>query len=121
MARFRQLLADLGLALLNATLLLALVLALVVWQISARLDHLASMTVERLAARLVLPDLGPRLERIEARMDEDSVAALLDETRALRADLAALRSEIDAREVAGVLAEAILDEAARRLSTAPAR
>lgn len=121
MARFRQTLADLGLALINATLLLALALALVVWQISARLDHLASMTVERLAARLVLPDLAPRLERIEARMNEASGSELLAETRALREDLAALRSEIDPREVAGALAGAILDETARRLSAAPAR
>lgn len=101
MARFRQALVDLGLALVNATLLLALALALVVWQITARLDHLAGVTVERLAARLVLPDLAPRIERIEARLDTASGAELLAETRALREDLAALRSEIDPRAVGG--------------------
>lgn len=118
--RLRQTLADLGLALINATLLLALALALVVWQITAQLDHLAGVTVERLAAHLVLPDLAPRIERIEARLDMVCGAELLAEMRALRADVAALRSQIDATEVAGALAGAILDETARRLSASSA-
>lgn len=121
MARLWHALADLGLALINATLILALALALVVWQVTVRLDHLAGVTVDGLAARLILPDLAPRLARIEARMDSASAAELLAETRALREDLVGLRSRIDATEVAEALAGAILDETARRLSIAAAR
>lgn len=112
MNRFRHALAQLGLALLNATLLLALALAVVVWQITARLDHLASVTVERMAARLVLPDLSARFERIEARLDMGQAA---EELRALRQEIASLSAHLDPGEVARAVAGAMLDEAAHRL------
>lgn len=121
MATFRHTLAQLGLALINATLLLALALALVVWQVTARLDDLADVTVNRLAQRLVLPDLGPRLDRIEARLAATAGADLVAEARALRSDLAAFRAGLDTAELATAVAGAIVDETARRLSESGAR
>lgn len=113
MDRLGHALAQLGLAFLNATLLLALALAVVVWQITARLDHLASVTVERVTARLVPPDLPLRLDRIEARLETAEAA---EQIRALRTDIADLSARLDPQVVARAVAGALLEEGARRLA-----
>jgi hypothetical protein len=140
MARFGRTLAQLGLALLNATLLLALALALVVWQIVARVDSVVGRTVEVMETRLLQGPVGQTLARIEDRLQAIAEAGLSadavppgDDPAAARADLATLRADMAA--LRGALAEwrgqfgqgallqavaaAVLDELGGRLAPAP--
>ena len=117
MPRFRRALMQLGLALINATLLLALALAVVVWQITLRLDHLATITVDRLEARLALPELAPRLARIEARLADGADPDAPGTLASLQEDLAQLRraAQVDG-QLARAIAAALVDELVARIA-----
>lgn len=124
-------LGQLGLALLNATLLIALALALVVWQIVARVDALADRTLEVVETRIRPDAVALSLGRIEERLQaldgpgadlaplRDELAGLRAELGALRGALAEWRGQLGQGQLLRALAAAVLDELGRRLSAAP--
>jgi hypothetical protein len=117
-------LAQLGLSLVNATVLLALALALVIWQVVGRGEAIATATSaaldRRLASIAVLPRLDGLDERIAAAASaadpSQELAALRAELELLRAELAALRAQPIAEPPARVVAAAPLDDVAARLA-----
>jgi hypothetical protein len=100
-------LGALGLALLNATLLLALAVAVMAWLALGRLDALSERTLGAVSAALA--PQGARLERIavavegiEARLDDPALAeGLRAEVAGLSAELARTREALaEARDAA---------------------
>ena len=112
MATLANRLRALGLALINATLLLALGLVLAAHLLVGRVEALAASLRPdaRLEARFA--QAATRLDGLEARAAQAEGAALADELAGLRAEVAGLRADLAEAGAAGgvALARAALSE-----------
>lgn len=121
--RWKRLIKDLALALVNATLVLAIVLVVCVIALLGRIAALQEATTAALAPQAArLERISMAVENIDARLTSRSAC----ENPALVAELAALRAQVP--EMARLqelglqaLGHALLDEAARRLGTVAPR
>ena len=95
-SRFRSAIFQMGLALLNATLMLALLLTVTLWMLVGRVQDLATNT--RNSLNHALAPQAAQLERIVSgveRIDTSLRSANGSETAELSEEIAALRSGIE--------------------------
>lgn len=118
-----KLIKDLALALVNATVLLLIVLALVVLMVVNRTDDLAHDVIDGIAPLAEdLDEIADAVTRIEADLAARPVGeeadALAAEIAALRAEVAALRAPLEA--AVGLSAQAVAQAVFSRIAGAPA-